>query len=34
MTSGAPPALLAPRAATCCKIAMGVAMGVMLIDIL
>jgi hypothetical protein len=28
------PALLAPRAATCCKIAMGVAMGVMLIDIL
>jgi hypothetical protein len=32
MRSG--PALLAPRAATCCKIAMGVAMGVMLIDIL
>ena len=30
----AAPALLAPRAATCCKIAMGVAMGVMLIDIL
>jgi hypothetical protein len=28
------PALLAPRAATCCKIAMGVAMGVMLIDVL
>jgi hypothetical protein len=28
------PPLLAPRAATCCKIAMGVAMGVMLIDIL
>ncbi|HMH91865.1 MAG TPA: DUF5134 domain-containing protein [Streptosporangiaceae bacterium] len=28
------PALLAPRAATCCKVAMGVAMGVMLIDIL
>jgi hypothetical protein len=27
-------AQLAPRAATCCKIAMGVAMGVMLIDIL
>jgi hypothetical protein len=27
-------ALLAPRAATCCKIAMGVAMGVMLVDIL
>ena len=27
-------ALLAPRAATCCKIAMGVAMGVMLIDLL
>jgi hypothetical protein len=27
-------AALAPRAATCCKIAMGVAMGVMLIDIL
>jgi hypothetical protein len=27
-------ALLAPRAATCCKIAMGVAMGVMLIDML
>jgi hypothetical protein len=26
--------LLAPRAATCCKIAMGVAMGVMLIDLL
>jgi hypothetical protein len=26
-------ALLAPRAATCCKIAMGVAMGVMLIDL-
>jgi hypothetical protein len=34
MTGGAPRALLAPRAATCCKIAMGVAMGVMLIDIL
>jgi hypothetical protein len=34
MTSGAPRALLAPRAATCCKIAMGVAMGVMLIGIL
>ncbi|HEY6478478.1 MAG TPA: DUF5134 domain-containing protein [Streptosporangiaceae bacterium] len=34
MASGAPRALLAPRAATCCKIAMGVAMGVMLIDIL
>jgi hypothetical protein len=32
MRSG--PALLAPRAATCCKIAMGVAMGVMLIDVL
>jgi hypothetical protein len=32
MRSG--PALLAPRAATCCKIAMGVAMGIMLIDIL
>ena len=32
MRSG--PALLAPRAATCCKIAMGVAMGVMLIDLL
>ena len=31
--SGAP-ALLAPRAATCCKIAMGVAMGVMLIGIM
>jgi len=30
----AAPALLAPRAATCCKIAMGVAMGVMLIDVL
>jgi Domain of unknown function (DUF5134) len=30
----APAALLAPRAATCCKIAMGVAMGVMLIDLL
>ena len=28
------PALLAPRTATCCKIAMGVAMGVMLIDVL
>jgi hypothetical protein len=27
-------ALLAPRAATCCKIAMGVAMGVMLVGIL
>jgi hypothetical protein len=27
-------ALLAPRAATCCKIAMGVTMGVMLVDIL
>jgi hypothetical protein len=27
-------ALLAPRAATCCKIAMGVAMSVMLVDIL
>lgn len=27
-------ALLAPRTATCCKIAMGVAMGVMLIDLL
>lgn len=27
-------ALLAPRAATCCKIAMGVAMGVMLVDTL
>ena len=26
--------LLAPRAATCCKIAMGLAMGVMLIDLL
>jgi Domain of unknown function (DUF5134) len=26
--------LLAPRTATCCKIAMGVAMGVMLIDVL
>ncbi|HEX5292453.1 MAG TPA: DUF5134 domain-containing protein [Streptosporangiaceae bacterium] len=34
MTSGAPRALLAPRAATWCKIAMGVAMGVMLIGIL
>jgi hypothetical protein len=32
--SHAPAALLAPRAATCCKIAMGVAMGVMLIDLL
>jgi hypothetical protein len=31
---GGGPALLAPRAATCCKIAMGVAMGVMLIDVL
>ena len=30
----AAPGLLAPRAATCCKIAMGVAMGVMLIDVL
>jgi hypothetical protein len=30
----APPALLAPRAATCCKIAMGVAMVVMLVDAL
>jgi Domain of unknown function (DUF5134) len=27
-------ALLAPRTATCCKIAMGVAMGVMLVDLL
>jgi Domain of unknown function (DUF5134) len=26
--------LLAPRAATCCKIAMGVAMGIMLVDML
>ena len=34
MITTAAPALLAPRAATCCKIAMGVAMGVMLIDIL
>jgi hypothetical protein len=34
IAGGAPRALLAPRAATCCKIAMGVAMGVMLIDIL
>jgi hypothetical protein len=33
MTGAAPP-LLAPRAATCCKIAMGVAMGVMLIGVL
>jgi len=31
--AGPPAALLAPRAATCCKIAMGVAMGVMLIDL-
>jgi Domain of unknown function (DUF5134) len=28
------PLLLAPRAATCCKIAMGVAMGIMLVDML
>jgi Domain of unknown function (DUF5134) len=34
MIMTAAPALLAPRAATCCKIAMGVAMGVMLIDVL
>jgi Domain of unknown function (DUF5134) len=34
MMTGAAPALLAPRAATCCKIAMGVAMGVMLIGVL
>ena len=31
--AGPPAALLAPRAATCCKIAMGVAMGVMLVDL-
>ena len=34
MVTSAAPALLAPRAATCCKIAMGVAMGVMLIGVL